>query len=315
MLVARPAGVRHARFSELGEHLRPGDLLVVNTSGTLAAAVDGRRRGGRAVTVHFATALDDGDWVVEVRPSRNATGPLTDLSEGERMELPHGVELIVVTAHPTGQQRLWRARVAVEGGVVGYLARVGRPIRYSYVRGRYPLASYQTVFAHDPGSAEMPSAARPFSADLVTDLVTRGIRFAPVLLHTGVSSQEPGEPPQPERFRVPEHTARLVNATRRWGGRVVAVGTTVVRALESARRDGRIEPFAGETQIFIFPGYRITSVDGLITNFHLPESTLLMLVSAFAGRERILAAYRHAVAERYRFFSYGDAMLIWPPAR
>jgi S-adenosylmethionine:tRNA ribosyltransferase-isomerase len=313
MLVARPGGVRHARFSELGEQLRPGDLLVVNTSGTLAAAVDGRRRGGRAVTVHFATALDDGDWVVEVRRSRNATGPLTDLSEGERIELPHGVGLVVVTAHPAGQRRLWRARVPVEGGVVNYLARVGRPIRYLYVRGRYPLASYQTVFAHDPGSAEMPSAARPFSADLVTDLVTRGIGFAPVLLHTGVSSQEPGEPPQPERFRVPEHTARLVNATRRWGGRVVAVGTTATRALESAAiPDGGVAAKQGWTELVLGVDRPAHIVTGLITGWHAPGASHLQLLQAVAGIDLVTTAYEEALRERYLWHEFGDSCLLLP---
>jgi S-adenosylmethionine:tRNA ribosyltransferase-isomerase len=313
MLVVRPSGVRHASFADLGEQLRPGDLLVVNTSGTLAAAVDGRRRGGRPVTVHLATALDDGEWVVEVRPPRNAGGPVTDLSEGERIELPHGVQLTVVTAHPSGQRRLWRARIPVEGGVVRYLAQVGRPIRYSYVRGQYPLATYQTVFARDPGSAEMPSAARPFSAELVTDLVSRGVGFAPVLLHTGVSSQEPGEPPQPERFRVPEHTARLVNATRRWGGRVVAVGTTATRALESAAiPHGGVVARDGWTDLVLGPDRPAHIVTGLITGWHAPGASHLQLLQAVAGTEMVDTAYQVALRERYLWHEFGDSCLLLP---
>ena len=239
LLVARPTGMQHARFVDLAGQLEPGDLVVVNTSGTLPAAVDGTRETGQKVTVHFATRLDDGDWVIEVRPAGLAHGPVSDLVAGERIELPGGATATIITPHPEDQTRLWRSHLAVEGEVVAYLSRVGRPIRYSYVHTDAPLSAYQTVFAREPGSAEMPSAGRPFADRLVTDLATRGVTVAPVLLHTGVSSQDVGEPPQPERFRVPAATARLVNATHSWGGRVVAVGTTVTRALESATDDDR----------------------------------------------------------------------------
>lgn len=315
LLVATPDGVRHSRFTELGDHLHAGDLLVVNTSGTLPAAVAGRRQRGRAVTVHFATALDDGTWVVEVRPARHAAGPLSDVIAGERIRLPDGVELTVVAQHPPGQHRLWRAQLPVEGGVIAYLNRVGRPIRYSYVRGRFPLAAYQTVFAREPGSAEMPSAARPFSAELVTDLASRGITIAPVLLHTGVSSQEPGEPPQPERFQISKHTARLVNATREWGGRVVAVGTTSVRALESAARpDGRVEPRAGWTELVLGPSRAARVVTGLITGWHAPGASHLDLLQAVAGAELVSAAYVEALKEHYRWHEFGDSCLLLPVA-
>jgi S-adenosylmethionine:tRNA ribosyltransferase-isomerase len=163
LLVAKSDRVSHARFADIGDFLDPGDLVVVNTSGTLSAAVDATRADGRAVTVHFATELDDRDWVVEVRPRRRASGPVGDLRSGERLELPDGIELRIGGPHPAGQRRLWRGTARVEGGVVAYLSRVGRPIRYGYVRGRYPAAAYQTVFARDRGSAEMPSAGRPFT--------------------------------------------------------------------------------------------------------------------------------------------------------
>ena len=178
----------------------------MNTSGH--AARRGRRHArptARRSTLHFATALDDGAWVVEVRPRRRADRPgRRTCAPASVSTLPDGVRADVLgRPHPAGQRRLWRARVAVDGGVAAYLARVGRPIRYGYVPRPYPLAAYQTVFAREPGSAEMPSAGRPFTAELVTDLVTRGVGVAPITLHTGVSSQEAGEPPQPERFRVP----------------------------------------------------------------------------------------------------------------
>ncbi|MBL7494419.1 S-adenosylmethionine:tRNA ribosyltransferase-isomerase [Frankia sp. AgB1.9] len=314
LLVARPGDLRHARFSDLGDQLAPGDLVVVNTSGTLPAAVTGIRAGGDTVAVHFATALDDGDWVVEVRPAGEAVaGPVADLRPGEQLALPAGVRLTVRGPHPVGQRRLWRAHVPVDGGVVAYLAHVGRPIRYSYVPDPQPIEAYRTVFGRDPGSAEMPSAGRPFSTELVTDLVSRGVGVAPVLLHTGVSSQEPGEPPQPERFRVGPHTARLVNATRRWGGRVVAVGTTVTRALESATGpDGMVRPTAGWTDLVLGPDRPVRAVTGLVTGWHAPGASHLDLLVAVAGPSLVADAYREAVRARYLWHEFGDSCLLLP---
>src|SRR5919197_6022916 len=189
LLVASRDGIEHARFAQLGEFLSPGDLVVVNTSATLPAAVDGTRGDGLGVTVHFATELDDAAWVVEVRPDHDASGPVPDSRADDVIALPDGVRLVLLAPHPPGQQRLWRAGIGVEGGVLAYLGRHGRPIRYSYVPAPVPLAEYQTVFARQPGSAEMPSAARPFTTELVTDLVTRGIGVAPLERSTGVSTQ------------------------------------------------------------------------------------------------------------------------------
>ena len=231
LLAAGQDGLAHATFAELGRFLSPGDLLVVNTSATLAAAVDGQRPGGRAVVVHFSTRLDNGRWLVELRPPGRATGPVTDAAAGERIALPAGASLVLEAAAGT---RLWRARLAAEAAPHAYLAAHGRPISYAYLHRPWPLRDYQTVFARDPGSAEMPSAGRPFSTGLVTGLVTAGIVIAPITLHTGVSSLEAGEPPLPERFTVPAATAELVTLTRAAGRRVIAVGTTVTRALETA---------------------------------------------------------------------------------
>jgi S-adenosylmethionine:tRNA ribosyltransferase-isomerase len=313
MLVARPGAVVHARFHDLPAHLAPGDLLVVNTSATLPAAVDGTRASGRRVTVHFATALDDGAWVVEVRPARRAGGPVGDLRAGECIELPDGVALAVVEPSPAGQARLWRARVPVDGGVVAYLGRVGRPIRYSYVRGRYPVSAYQTVFGREPGSAEMPSAGRPFSPELITELVSRGIGVAPVVLHTGVSSQDAGEPPQPERFAVPLATARLVTATRAWGGRVVAVGTTVTRALETAAgADGVVRAAAGWTDLVLGAERPARVVNGLVTGWHAPGASHLHLLEAVAGGELVASAYAAALGGDYLWHEFGDSCLLLP---
>ena len=315
LLVARPSGIDHAVFAELEAFLRPGDLLVVNTSATLAAALDGRRADGRALTVHFATALDDGRWIVELRPAADATGPLPDIAAGERVRLPDGVTLTVLepAAPGPGVTRLWLAEVGVEGGVEHYLARHGRPIRYGYLDGDVPLANYQTVFARDPGSAEMPSAGRPFTAELVAGLVAAGIALAPITLHTGVSSQEAGEPPMPERFTVPATTARLVNSTRAAGGRVVAVGTTVTRALESAaERSGRVRPAAGWTELVLGPNRPARVVGGLITGWHAPGASHLQLLQAVAGTPLVAAAYEAALRERYLWHEFGDSCLLLP---
>jgi S-adenosylmethionine:tRNA ribosyltransferase-isomerase len=313
LLVAHSGGIEHARFAELPSFLSPGDLVVVNTSGTLAAAVDGTRRDGLRVTVHFATALDDGTWVVEVRPAGEATGPVDDARGGEVITLPDGVRLVLHEPHPAGQRRLWRAGAAVEGGVPAFLARHGRPIRYSYVSRDYPIEAYQTVFAREPGSAEMPSAGRPFTAEIITDLATRGIGIAPITLHTGVSSQDAGEPPQPERFRVPEPTARSVNLTRAWGGRVVAVGTTVTRALESAAdAHGIVRSQQGWTDLVLGPQRPAQVVNGLVTGWHAPGASHLDLLEAVAGADLVDRAYSAAVRARYLWHEFGDSCLLLP---
>jgi S-adenosylmethionine:tRNA ribosyltransferase-isomerase len=309
LLVAQGAAPAHTTFARIGDHLRAGDLLVVNTSATLAAAVDGRRERGGGVAVHFSAALDDGTWVVELRPPGRATGPLTDVRSGERVHLPAGAVLTIDAPHPEGQARLWRAGLAIEVEVEAYLARHGRPITYAYVTGDWPLAAYQTVFAREPGSAEMPSAARPFTTELVTDLIANGVTVAPVTLHAGVSSQEPGEPPQPERYRVPEPTAALVNHTRRNGGRVVAVGTTVTRALETDA-DEDAHPGAGWTDLVLGPDRPARVVDGIVTGWHEAGASHLRLLDAVAGAEVVRRAYDAAEAAGYRCHEFGDAALL-----
>jgi len=312
LLVARPSGVVHARFGQLGEFLSAGDLVVVNTSATLAAAVDGDR-AGVPVEVHFSAQLDDGDWVVEVRPAGASAGPVSDLRPCEVITLDGGAALTVGRPHPAGQTRLWRGRPLIDGGVSLFLTRHGRPIRYAYVPRPWPLPEYQTVFAREPGSAEMPSAGRPFTDRVVTDLVTRGVALAPIVLHAGVSSQEPGEPPQPERFRVPEPTARLVNVTRQAGGRVIAVGTTVTRALESAASpDGSVHAVDGWTDLVLGPARPARTVTGLVTGWHAPGASHLALLTAVAGTALVERAYTEAVRSAYRWHEFGDSCLLLP---
>jgi S-adenosylmethionine:tRNA ribosyltransferase-isomerase len=307
LLVATPREIRHAHFLDLPRFLNAGDLVVVNTSATLPAALTGRRANGTAVTVHFSTRRDDGSWLAELRPPVRPTGPVTDGVVGERVLLPDDVSMTLLERHG----RLWRVRVDLEGELSAYLARVGRPISYLYVPGRWPLLDYQTVFARDPGSAEMPSAGRPFTTELVTRLVTSGVVIAPITLHAGVSSLDVGEPPLPERYRVPPTTARLLNHVRSTGGRIVAIGTTVTRALESAAgSDGAVRAAHGWTDLVLGPDRPARVVDGLVTGWHAPGASHLRLLEAVAGAELVAAAYREAIRARYLWHEFGDSCLL-----
>jgi len=317
LLVASPRQLTHARFRELPDHLRAGDLLVVNDSATIPGEIDAESSTRGPVVLHLATPLDDGSWVTEVRTPVDAARAVLDGVPGDRFDAgPVTVTLLEPYprggSSPTGQgNRLWRTHV--EGPLESHLQQHGRPIAYGYLARRYPLSAYQTVFATHPGSAEMPSAGRPFTHGLVTRLVSRGVAVAPVTLHTGVSSQEAGEAPQPERFAVPAATARLVNAVRAWGGRVVAVGTTVTRALESAVSDeGVVEARSGWTDRVVTPADPPRVVTGLVTGWHDPMASHLLLVEAVAGADLAQRAYEAAVAEAYLWHEFGDAALLLP---
>jgi S-adenosylmethionine:tRNA ribosyltransferase-isomerase len=305
MLVATPEGVTHARFVDLPRFLEPGDLVVVNNSGTLPAAVTGSR-SEEPLTVHFSTQLDDRDWLVELRPPGRATGSVADAVPGQRVDLPDG-HLVLRAEHVP---RLWRATVSVD--VPTMLTAYGRPIKYAYVPQDWPIADYQTVFAINPGSAEMPSAGRPFTAELVTTLVSAGVTVAPITLHTGVSSIEEGKPPLPERFHVPSSTANLVNLTRAEGGRVVAVGTTVTRALESVASDGSVRAGSGWTDLVLSLKRPARVVNGLITGWHAPGASHLLLLQAVAGRALVESAYRAAEGNGYLWHEFGDSCLLLP---
>jgi S-adenosylmethionine:tRNA ribosyltransferase-isomerase len=266
------------------------------------------------VIVHFSMPLDDGSWVVEFRTA-GGTARVTDMNAGETIELPSATKMRVLGAHPDEWKhegsRLWR--VDVDGPVETFLSRHGRPIAYEYLRGRWPLSDYQTVFAQEAASSEMPSAARPFTERLVTDLVAKGINFAPITLHCGVSSLEAGELPQDERFRVPSATAWLVNVTRAAGGRVIAVGTTATRALESvAQEDGTAGAGEGWTDLVLGPRRPARTVDGLITGWHQPGASHLSLLEAVAGAELVQNAYDAAVETGYLWHEFGDSCLLLP---
>jgi len=308
LLVSRgtAGSVSNHVFGELPALLRPGDLLVVNTSGTLPAAVAIDDR----LTVHFSTPLADGSWLIEFR-HHNAAGTSPESltrPAGSALRLPGGA--VLTLAHPvTG--RLWQARLST--AVVPYLLRYGKPIRYSYVGRDWDLADYQTVFARVPGSAEMPSASRPFTAQVVTELASRGVLISPVTLHTGVSSLEEGEDPYPEPFDLPPATARLVNHVRWEGGRVIAAGTTVVRALESCvDRDGLVRAGSGWTSHVVTPATGVRAVDGLLTGLHEPRSSHLRMLEAFAGPDLLNRCYQEAIRARYLWHEFGDVHLMLP---
>jgi S-adenosylmethionine:tRNA ribosyltransferase-isomerase len=317
LLVAAPGRLEHRRFRDLPAALAPGDLVVVNTSATVPAALPGLVDGRRA-PVHVGGRLDDGAWVLEVRRPSN-DGPQLDLEPDTTVHLPAGATATLLSPFPVPGPdgvRLWRARVSKADDQLDYLRRHGRPIAYGYLRSTFPLEDRQTVFARHPGSAEMPSAGRPFTERLVVDLVTRGVAVAPVVLHCGVSSPESSEPPAPERYAVPPATARLVSAVRAGGGRVVAVGTTAVRALETcAAPDGSLAPGAGWTDLVLGPDRPARVVTGLVTGLHEPEASHLLLLEAVAGRPLVDEAYAAVTAPagpHYLWHEFGDAMLLLP---
>jgi len=317
LMVATPAGIQHTVFRRLADCLRAGDVLVVNTSATVPGQLDGDRNGS-AVIVHVANRLPDGSRVVELRSAPDAFAPILDGRVGERINLPAGGLLELIAAYPeTGSSptsvgnRLWRARVVVPQTLSEYLRDQARPISYGYLNTSFPISAYQTIFALHPGSAEMPSAARPFSAELVTRLVAQGVIFAPITLHTGLSSQDAGEAPQPEWFEVSQTTADLVNSSRTRGGRVIAVGTTATRAIESAVQPvGTVAAASGWTRLVISPERPVRVVDGLITGWHNPDASHLLLVESVAGAQLTQRAYDAAFAEHYLWHEFGDSCLL-----
>lgn len=304
-------------FRELPHLLRAGDVLVVNTSATLAAAVDARL-GGEDVVVHFSTRGDDGRWAVELRApaGRGTTRRRPGGPAGAVVELPGGRRLVLEEPLAADADRLWWARPSpAPHGVPELLREHGRPIRYAYTERDQPLSAYQTVFAvpsaDGSGSAEMPSAGRPFTAELVARLVSRGVQFAPLTLHTGVASQEAHEPPYPERYAVPAATAALVNAARAGGGRVIAVGTTAVRALESAAdARGVVRAAGGWTDLVVTPERGVRAVDGLLTGLHEPEASHLLMLEAVAGRAAVRLGYARALAQLCLWHEFGDVHLL-----
>lgn len=316
--------VQHARFRDLPQWLSAGDLLVVNTSGTLNAALQASAVGGARFELHLSTRLPGSFWVVEVRrPDPGGSQPCLDVRAGWTLDLHGGGRANLLAPYPLrgmleSRSRLWMAALQLPDPVLPYLERFGRPIRYGYVPHPWPSSMYQTVFATEPGSAEMPSAARPFTPELVTRVVSLGVEVAPLLLHTGVASPEDHEPPYEEYFRVPRPTAGRVNAARRAGRQVIAVGTTVVRALETVTDDsGTTHPGEGWTTMVVTEERRLRSVTGMITGLHEPRAThraIVRQVIAAAGGEapshELERAYAEAQQAGYLWHEFGDSHLI-----
>jgi len=322
LMVSRVAGdvIQHTHFATLPDVLAAGDVLVVNTSATINAAfkaVRGTNDSREDIELHLSTPLRHRVWAVELRHvTERGSVPLLDAEAGERLLLPADASATLIAplyaAYGEGV-RLWQAELSVPGDILTYSDAYGFPIRYSYVPRAWPLSFYQTVFAIEPGSAEMPSAGRPFTWPMIRRLTRRGVRIAPLVLHTGVASLEAGEEPYPERYRVPHTTAVAVNQARAAGKRIVAVGTTAVRALETvASIDGTVRAGQGWTDLVVTPERGLYAVDVLLTGLHAPRASHLAMLEAFAGGDHLERAYAEAIERRYSWHEFGDLHLIMP---
>lgn len=313
--------VTHAQFYDIAQFLDAGDVLVINTSGTMNAALNATRADGTPFELHLSTHLPANLWIVEARqPKGTSTQPFYAAQSGEIFRLPAEATATLLAPYNvnergehTSHTRLWIATLNLPCPVLDYLAEYGFPIRYSYVKEGWPNNYYQTVYAAEMGSAEMPSAGRAFTPELITHLVAKGVHIAPLILHTGVASLEDHEPPYEEYYRVPSDTAQVVNVASAAQRRVVAVGTTVVRALETVTDSkGVTHPGEGWTRLIITPERGISAVDGMLTGLHEPRATHLTMLEALAGRNHLRMTYEQALNERYLWHEFGDLHLILP---
>lgn len=326
--------VVHTQFRNLPEYLEAGDLLVINTSGTMNAALHAIRPDGSACELHLSTHQPDDRWVVEIRlPGEKGTIPLYNAHAGETLQLPGGATATLRKPYmrktgtnvavseamlPTGKRkkghyRLWLATLQLPTDWQDYLANYGFPIRYQYVRESWPISYYHTVYATETGSAEMPSAGRAFTPELITRLVARGVIIAPLILHTGVASLEEYEPPYEEFYRVPPETARLVNMAHETGKRVIAVGTTVVRALESVTSvSGMTHSGEGWTDLMVTPQRGIRAANAMLTGLHEPRATHIAMLAALSSIEHLNITYQEALRQHYLWHEFGDLHLILP---
>ena len=310
--------IYHTQFKNLDEFLKEGDVVVVNTSGTLKAALEAFLPDGKLIRIHFSTKLPENQWVVEVREVKEGgTKRFEKIQNGEILALKNegSIELTepYYDAVHGKHLKLWKAKVNIPISVEEYLDHYGKPIRYNYIKDIYPQSYYQTVFAGEMGSAEMPSAGRAFTLELVTRLISKGVQFVPVLLHTGVASLESDERPYDEYFKISENSAGIINHARKNGNRIIATGTTAIRVLETvADRNGFVHPGEGWTNIFITPERGLFSVDGLLTGFHEPKASHLLMLEALAGQDHLEITYREALKRKYQWHEFGDLHLILP---
>jgi S-adenosylmethionine:tRNA ribosyltransferase-isomerase len=315
--------IEHRRFRELPEVLGAGDVLVINTSGTLRAALSARPAHDDPLEIHLSTRLPADLWIVELRvPAGHASTPYGRACAGDDFTLAAGGRVRLLAPYdrpgravvgPTCGDRLWVAIFSLPVPLEAFLEAHGFPIRYAYAKEAWPMSYYQTVYATENGSAELPSAGRAFTPELITTLVANGVQIAPLVLHSGVSSPEDHEPPYEEAYKVPLGTARVINAARHDHRRVIAVGTTVVRALETVTDvDGKLHPGEGWTRLVITPERRIRAVDGLLTGLHEPRASHLAMLEALAGRRHLATTYRAALEQGYLWHEFGDLHLILP---
>ena len=320
LVAARSTGeLTHSTCADLPHFLHAGDLVVINTSAVIPAAIEGTA-AGRQLAIHLSTHLSESAgrgepdrWVVEPRHIVGNTTMRWGCDTVPRaIELGPDASLQLVEPY-LGSDRLWVAELRLPAPTLDWLNANGQPIRYSYVEQPWPLSAYQNVYSIEPGSAEMPSAGRPFTAELITRLVSQGVDITPIVLHTGVASLESDELPYPERVHVPAATAARVNLARANGGRIIAVGTTAVRALESAAGcNGEVHELDGWTDLVITPERSVCVVDGLITGWHEPEASHLLMLEAISGRPLLEASYAASIAGGYRWHEFGDIHLIVP---
>jgi S-adenosylmethionine:tRNA ribosyltransferase-isomerase len=305
--------ILHTSFQDIVRFLKPGDVLVINTSGTMSAAISACRADGTPLEIHLSTRLPTDLWSVELRrPDGGTTEPFYEAEQGEILRLPGGGSVKLLTPYNISKRgpavdhrvRLWVATLHLPMPVGDYLGQYGFPIRYKYVDERWPISYYQTAYATEMGSAEMPSAGRAFTPEIITALVAYGVRVVPLILHTGVASLEDHEPPYEEYYRVPLATAQSVNMARAAGKRVIAVGTT--------SDTGMVHPGEGWTSLVITPGRKMRTVDGLLTGFHEPRATHLAMLESLAGPGHLCRAYQAALGQNYLWHEFGDLHLILP---
>ena len=300
----------HTHFRRIGDHLGEGDALVINVSSTMAYALDAHTHAGTPLRVHLSVAQPDGLWSVEVRIPRgvgSAPGPALD---PQTLDLDGGGSIHLL-AQDLRTPRLWRASLELPLALSQYLDRHGKPIRYGEGGEPWPLEDYQTVYATEPGSAEMPSAGRPLTHEILSHLAAAGVTLVSVVLHSGVSSFETGELPGPEWFRVSAPAAAVINELRAQGGRAIAVGTTVLRALESAgNEDGSLRAAEGYTDLVVGPARGVRTIDGLITGWHEPGASHLSIIESVAGSDGARQMYEAALETDYLWHEFGDSSLI-----
>ncbi|MBI1280988.1 MAG: S-adenosylmethionine:tRNA ribosyltransferase-isomerase [Anaerolineaceae bacterium] len=322
LMVSYPADNRviHTQFNKIADFLVAGDVVVINTSGTLNAAFSAKRSDGKAFAIHLSTHLPTDEWIIEVRqPDDIGTKPFFEAQVGEVYQLSGGgnVTLIEPFGVPlNGRIRLWRAELKLPMTLDTYLKHYGNPIRYRYVPQSWDSRYYQTVYVTEMGSAEMPSAGRAFTPEIITQLCAKGVLVVPLLLHTGVSSMEEHELPYAEYYGLPAVTARVINLAHENGGRVIAVGTTVVRTLETVVDEtGLVHAGEGWTETIVTPQRGVKVVDGLLSGLHEPKATHLAMLEALAPRQHLAKAYGEALEQSYLWHEFGDLHLILNPPR